>query len=184
MASSSGPRQTAVLLLEAARKNQVLFSENFGSTWWAPFNSPTLTSGQADPYGGTAAWLVTDDSTSNQELLNPPIAFDSTVAMTASLFVKVGTTQAGGGSRLKVTSTSGGGITGDFTFSSGVPAMVVSLGSSVTAPERWRDGWWRIQVKSSAANISTGTGSRFQIIPARTVGEVGNLYIFGAQLEQ
>ena len=184
MASSSGPRQTAVLLLEDARTNLVLHSENLKAASWTNAGL-VLTSGQADPMGGTAAYLIEDDSTAAQDSVraSSQVTGTSSGVMCMSWFAKEGTTASTSGSRHFLDSSSGTAlIDTTLTWSSGVPSLtIVNVGSSGRVPERWRDGWWRFETLTSAAQ-STGTFTPWHFA-ARTVGDKGDTYIFGTQIE-
>lgn len=63
--------------------------ENFGA--WSVSGTPVLTSGQADPYGGTAAYKVDDDTAGAVEAIFQAVTFTADATKTASLFIRAGT---------------------------------------------------------------------------------------------
>lgn len=184
MASSSGPRQTAVLLLEDARKNYVTESEDFNE--WSDAGAIS-SSGQSDPYGGTAAFLMIDDtSTAASVSASPALALDSSGPFTVSWFTKQGTTQAPSGASISIRDETAGTNRGlvKYTWSSGVPSLTFEWSAtSVAPPERWRDGWWRLQF-ASPATVSTSNSNKVYANPAIALTtEVGDVYLFGVQVE-
>lgn len=186
-ASTQGPRDFPALLLEDARTNLVEDSVNLGSTNWTLASGLTRTSGQADPYGGTNAWLLTDDSTSQFEGLVGAVVFSTNGQHPFSLFLRQGTTSSTSGTVFRIQSSTGavrGAVTA--TWSSGIPTQAMSLGASTFAkPERYRGGWWRFTAATSTGLLSTQS-NQIHIYPAGvvSVGRKGNVYAFGPQVEK
>lgn len=177
--ASCGPRTFPTLLLEDDRENLIDESEDFDQ--WTTV-SAVLTSGQNDPYGGTNAWRLEDNST----LSIGRILRDFTVkadGMGIAVFLRVGTNASTSGSRVRVTGASGS-IVVDFTavFSSGVPSQSFTIGSSFGPVDRWREGWYRLSA-GTTVSISTGTAT-MRIDAVKTAAETGDVFVFGAQAEQ
>jgi len=182
--STGGPRMRQALWLEDARTNLVPESENFGASTWV-FTGGTLTSEQADPYGGTAAWLVADNSTTAIRILNIDVAIPSTEVHAVSFFVREGTTSSTEGFhvRLRNVTASADYFASNVTWSSGIPTITIGTGSTYADPEQFAGGWWR---GTGIATGSTNTGDThaFQFVPAvDAAGNVGDGYAFGAQVE-
>lgn len=180
-AGTTGYRDTPAMLLEGARTNYVEDSEDFSQ--WTNVNTVGLTSGQAGPYGGTAAFLITDDSTANTERVGEVVALDSSGPFGCSLFVKTSTGNSTVGVTYRVidldsTVTRMNTV---ITWSSGVPVQSVTVGSTYIVPEPFVDGWWRITALTDT-NITTGSSNRLEILPADTP-TTGEAFIFGAQVE-
>jgi hypothetical protein len=181
--SSAGPRNVPTLLLEDGRTNYCPYSEGFATAW---SGTATHTTGQPDPLGGNQAMLVADTSTSaNQVMRSTTWNFGSTALVAYSMFVKAGSTASTGGDRIGYETSTGTNVVAiDISWSSGVPSVTYTLGSSVAVPERWRGGWWRIQA-ASPAGASTSTLYRAVVIPAAlTANNTGEFYVFGVQAEQ
>jgi hypothetical protein len=179
--SSVGPRTFPTLLLEGSRENLIDEPEDLGQ--WTASTGLTASSGQADPYGGTAAWSIEQSTVGDQQLLSRDFVVGVTTQAVLPIFLKPGTTPNSTGFRVLLRS-SGGTDNLNFivTFSSGVPTVTFgsSGGEEANPDAKWRDGWWRISPRTTG-NLSTGTHTVF-IIPASTSG-TGDLFAFGVQLE-
>lgn len=178
--SSVGPRTFPALLQESSRKNWVDYSEDFGQ--WTLSNA-SRTSGQSDPLGGTAAWLISDNSTSQYGSIARGFSVTASTFRAFSIFLKQGTTQAAGGVAAQIDYPAQTNYAAfQLVFSSGVPTMSTAGGGSRFTPERWGGGWWRFAVRSTAA-VSTGTATITITPAAGSSGQKGSVYVFGAQLE-
>ena len=179
--SSDGPRLNPTLLLEDARTNLMPESENFGA--WDQGSTPTVTSGQADPYGGTAAYLVADTATSNTALIEDALVLATTNTHALSLFVRAGTTMDAAGQSLHLRNNTAALNYADLsiTWSSGIPATTVVTGSTYAPPERYADGWWRVSVIADGTTNAADTHV-MQFRPSSSPNS-GELFVFGAQLE-
>lgn len=185
-ATSRGPRTFQTLLLEEQRTNLVFPSENFASTLWTK-TSVSVTSGQADPRGGTNAFLVADATTAAVGILQRNFTISAATRGVCSLFFRQGTSSPASGARLRFVTTAGstfaGGISATLTWTSGSPSLAFGTqGGVLVQMERWRTGWYRAAMRTTA-NMTTGI-KRVQIIPAIATAQKGNLYILGAQVEQ
>ena len=179
--ASCGPREFPTLLLEDSRKNLIDEPEDFGQ--WNTAGGLTRSSGQDDPYGGTAAWRLEDGTTAQQGDLTRTFTVDVSTQATLAVFVKPGTTPSSTGSRILLRSTGGTDfIDVNIVFSSGIPAMSFAgnQGEQANPDELWRGGWWRLAPRSTG-NLSTGTYTVF-FVPANTTG-VGDIFVHGLQLE-
>lgn len=180
---STGVRNTPALSLERSQTNRVPWSEKL-STW---SGSATLTSGQADPKGGTAAWLVADTSTSAVRSKTIAVTLTATSRWNPSIFLKQGTTSSTAGVhiRLRDVTSSANRASVTVTWSSGKPTPTVGTGSSWEGPAAHRGGWWRITWRGTTAT-STANTHQFEIYPAGSpsiVGLKGDVYVYGAQVE-
>lgn len=165
---------------ETSHTNLVTDSENFGV--WGSVNSPTLTSGQTDPLGGTSAYLLEDDSAS-QELVRQNVAsFTGDGEKFVSVFLKAGTAGVTDVALQDSTvSTMRHHIRA--TWSGGVPALTTVAGAGTRYPvEDWGSGWYRI--KFSATGVVAANNNRVVIYPAGSpAANTGTVYAFGAQAE-
>ncbi len=111
-------------------------------TWVDAAGTPTVTTGQTDPFGGTRAVLIEDNDTLTDERkrLNVTFAADGTRAVAWSIKQGTATTcylrvrdNTAGVTRLQVTAT----------FTAGVPTLVADAGSgTVFEPVALGNGWY------------------------------------------
>ena len=171
------------LWLEDARTNYITESENFEASTWTIVNAMIATSSQADPYGGLEAYLIGDNNSAGEEYLYTQPVPPSTADLAVSLFVREGSTTSTGQTINFRDQTNTAALLGSATlaWSSGVPTLTVVTGSTYASPEQFVAGWWRVGFISSGTTEETDE-HRFEIWPADSTG-VGDLYVFGAQVE-
>lgn len=180
-ASSRGPRTFPALLLESSRPNRVLQSEGGTSLWTK--TSVTVTTGQADPRGGTKAWLVNDASTTVTGTLNQVFSLVGSTRAVLSLFLKQGTTALRVDASLRTTNGATTHIRIRVTWSSGYPTQAQSGGVAVGNPEAWRNGFYRVQARTTA-NLAAAN-YKVAVSPASTAAAAkANVYLFGVMVEQ
>jgi len=182
--SSAGPRDTPALLLEGSRKNLIKYSEDFKAANWASIYTPVRTSEQTDPKGGTAAWLIGDDSTSvsTREGIKSTGFTPSSASLAVSIFMKADTSTS---SQVYLARSSDSALSGEVQtdWSSGVPVNVTyANASSVAPPERWRNGWYRFQFYTTSLSNASTYELRFR--PAEEPNSTGSVYFYGAQVEE
>lgn len=182
-ASSVGPRTFPVLLLEGARTNRVLSNRNLNTTNWAWGTTGTVTTGQADPWGGANATLVNDATTASVSDRRQTIGITSATRAVLSLLCKPHTTFGTGSFRLYTTDAATTHIRGSIAWSSGKPTLTAAVGVAVGSPVRHRGGFFRFAIRTTG-NLTTG--NRFvSIRPASTAAaQRGGLIVTGVQVEQ
>lgn len=177
-----GVREAACVALEAQRDNLITEPENFGA--WSTSGGIIKTGGQADPLGGTAAYLLDDPDVA--QLSNTALAFTATGdgEKALSLFVRQGSSARSETSLWDQTATTHRHRIA-ITWSGGVPVLATVTGSGTRYPVSRRGGsWWRIGW--SATGVVAANDNRVFIYPAATAGaaaDTGTLYAFGAQAE-
>lgn len=183
-AGSTGVRNQPALLLERSQTNRVTWSEKFST--WTSVGAVALTSGQADPKGGTAAWLLTDASTSQLRGKTLPVTIVATSRAGVSIHMRQGTTASTAGVlyRLRATTANVNRAAVTVTWAQGKPTATVNTGSSWEPPMALRGAWWRISLRGTTLT-STGQTHQVEIYPGGTtgVGNKGNVYVYGAQVE-
>lgn len=164
--------------ITSVRTQLVVDPENFGA--WAIFEgTPTRTAGQADPFGGTAAYLLDDNDGATLERINQVVAFTGNAEKCVALFVRQGTSavnniwlwdQTALAARHKVT----------VTWTAGVPALTTAAGAGTRfTPVSWGGGWWFISF--SATGVVAANDNRFIIDATDGIAaSIGTVYIFGA----
>jgi len=189
--SSAGPRTIPATLLEPARKNLIKWSQNFATDKWTPVNAAdsAASSGQSDPLGGTNAWkLSVTNNTSTvavQFALSTVFATSTFAAM--SVFLKQGSASTYVGSIRMNTTGAGASIHTDFRFSSGVFILSTQSGGTYIGAERWRDGWYRVSARSTAAYVGANNTMTIYNNQGFFGGSsnmtTGHMFVFGAQVE-
>jgi len=154
--------------------------ENFGHADWTIWvGTPTLTSGQGDPFGGTAAYQINDDSAASPEAIQATVAFTGDGTKSIALFLRAGTATKTTFGIFDNTAAAWRAQV-DVTWTAGVPsAAIVTGGGSVFPIEVIGGGWYRIAV--SVNSVVAGNSNRFLIYGADTTNATtGTTFIFGA----
>jgi hypothetical protein len=174
------------LLIEEARTNLVFPSAPDGT--WTLFSAGS-TAGQADPAGGTGAWLVTADGTSNFHGLRPnlaSVAAGTTYAL--SMFVK----PSGGLTRIQLSYAGSAFSTSPYANFSLVGAgSVLAANAPALTPaiQAYAGGWYRLAFSAlcdtGAATVAPSilfiTGDSDTRFPTNT--STGAAFMWGVQLE-
>lgn len=175
-----GIRETPTLLLEGASTNLVIYSTTFGS--WTAVNTPTITTGQADPAGGTSASLIADTDAVNQSAVTITPTFTGNAVKSVSLWVKQGTSLAAAGSDIQLTDTSASAdrLLATVTWSNGTPSVAMTTGTFIGS-SRWVNGWFRLKFQTTS--VTAANTNVLKVIPAHTANQTGNIYAYGVQAE-
>lgn len=145
------------------------------TTWTVGGTGVTRTAGQLDPYGGTAAYLLT-----------PTAAYDriySAISYTGDGTKSVGAWLRAGSSTLSAIIAEDGtaGLERhrvEVTWTAGVPSLATGGGGgTLFSTESWGNGWYRIT--PSANSIVAANINRFAIRPDQS-GGTATVYAFGA----
>lgn len=163
-------------LIEGQRTN--LVPNNVTLSGWASGNTPTVTGGQADPFGGTDGWLIEDNDAGNNEYKSQTVTFTGDAVKAISVCMKQGTAAAStillfdntaSVARLAATATWVDGAPGTPAMSAGTYLGQLWLGG----------GWYWLLFQSSAVvaantnqfrlhgatNTTTSTGSTYYAFP-------------------
>lgn len=176
-----GIPETAGLLLEQASANVCSQPENLST--WGQGGTPVLTSGQPDPFGGSAAYLVADDSGTVDENINIGLGESGDGTKAVSLHLRQGTSPIN--------------LIGLFdsnaatwrhmirvTWIGGVPVLTTEVGSGVRFPVGGLiGGWWWCAF--NAPGVVAANLNQLVLRPTNTVvSEQASLYVFGVQVEE
>lgn len=168
------------LLMEYARTNLVTQSENFGA--WTTFGTPTLLSGQSDPFGGTGAYLVTDDDPAAVEGFYWAVTFTGDGTKAVSIFAK-SSTAASSVIRLHDITASAARLLAVITWAS-TPSVACTAGAFIRQ-RQGVNGWWRFDFQ--ATGVVAANTNRVYAYPAETSyiagTSTGGTYFYGAQAE-
>jgi hypothetical protein len=170
------------LLVEEARTNLFLQSNEFGTTWTNTNSSETSLSGTA-PDGTNTAWELKDtsDASSVVHALNQSIDFISGTTYTASCWMKAGVLSEGGFTFPLAAFTFN--LSARVSLSTGA---VIAVSSGVTATtQQFPNGWWRVSATATAtATASASMQVRIMNGGVAYIGTgTGTILIWGAQLE-
>ena len=165
--STSATRVNSDGLIEKARENLLLQSNQFDTTW-QPIGVITATGGQAGYDGSNDAWLLEKDANSYRRIDQP---VTSSGVVTFSLYAKAGTLSE---LNLRVL---GSGDRAEFNLLTGTIETIA--GAYIDAKmESVGNGWYRCSITRDESITSV----QIYVDWAQTIA--GNIYIQDAQLEQ
>ncbi len=162
------------LLIEEARTNICLRSEDFTTTW--SVSNATITANSiVSPDGVATADTWTSGGTSYPSVFQT-ITVTNGIAYTASFFAKAGTSSS---IQAELRGAAGGTPDGTFDLSTGVATVAPgATGSPVVSMVSVGNGWYRCTV------TKTSTSTSFIFIIGQFTSVIGNtVYLYGAQLE-
>jgi hypothetical protein len=162
-------------LLEAARTQLVTDPENFGA--WGTAGIVARTGGQADPFGGTAAYLLDSNAPGAGDGVVQAVTFTGNGTKAILCFMRAGTSTQ---SAFLVYDSSAvvERHRADVNWSGGVPTLVTGIGAgTLFAVVPMGGGWYALAL--SANGVIAANTNQFYIQADRT-GAGGTVYIFGA----
>ena len=169
------------ILLEDARKNACLQSEDFGTTW-AAVATPTRTPA-ADTGSGVTLDLIGDDNAGAAEGYSQVIAFTGNAVKAVSLFVKQGSSTSSV-VHLPDSSVPATRLLCAITWSGGLPVVTMSTGT-LEGYDTLAGGVFRIRLVTTAVTAAN-TNTLF-VYPANTTAgdatRTGQIYAGGVQCE-
>jgi hypothetical protein len=165
------------LLVEEARTNLLLRSEEFDNASWTA-NEATITANQiAAPNGTTTADLFTTSATTGVEhYILQSFTVAASTAYTASVYAKAGTGSIFDLQYRVAGAWAGGNVLVGFNLSTQV--VTITSGTATASITPVGNGWFRCQI--TATSSVAGGSPQFRIA---TGDGGGTLYLWGAQLE-
>ena len=169
------------LLVEEARTNLVLRSEEFDNASWTKTRSSVTADAITAPNGTTTAdTLIEDSSASATHFISQGVSITSGTNYAFSVFIK-----RASGSRNANLRWSGGVATGNMTVDLTTGAVTASAALQNPSATAFSNGWWRVTFWQAAT--STGTfGPQIFLHDETTITYTGDgtsgIYIWGAQL--
>ena len=173
------------LLIEEARTNELLYSQEFDNNWWLKANSVITANAATSPAGDTTAEQLTPNAVNNTFSVYKRISFTSGNTYTQSIFAKANTYSVIG---LEEHTNSGGAKVTSFDLSNGTVGVVNA--AHTASIKDFGNGWYRCSITYSCTEtaddfvavriletINTGSASW-------TADGTSNLYLYGFQLEQ
>jgi hypothetical protein len=170
-----GIYETPTLFSEGARTQLVTDPENFGA--WTLGGTVARTAGQADPFGGTAAYLIDSNTPAATDAIFETVAFTGDGTKCIAGFVRAGTAAQ---SVFTVHDLTAGVHRHQvlITWTAGVPVLSDITGAGdrfAVAP--WGSGWYAIAL--GANSVVAANTNRFIFYPDWT-GAGGTTFFFGA----
>lgn len=187
-------------LISGYVNNLVPHSTDFStSAGWTHSGSPSLTTGQADPFGGTNATTIGDTNNAGYSLIEYTASLSDDLALTASIFIKK-QSQTNTDQVCLFRLRTGGSGTGLFDLQikpqDGSYNLVDWVGVQPANLEATREDfgdWWRFSITAGNPNITTinylyqffpDVGTSFANPGGNYVSTgTGAVTIFGAQFE-
>jgi hypothetical protein len=149
-------------------------TDNTDLSTWTQVNSPTVTGSQTDPYGGTDAWLIEDDSAVGVERITNNQTFDNDGDKVISCFIKEGTSAIHRFGIYDNTATTSRHIV-KATWSGGTPTMTTDTGSgTIYEPINLGGGWYLIMMIAEGV-VATNTNT-YQLHPTAIASDTGTAY--------
>jgi len=159
-------------LSEGARNQLVTDPENFGA--WTTAGTIAVTGGQADPFGGTSAYLLDSNTPNTNDGVLQNITFTGNATKACAFFMRAGT------SSLTRITVKGAAIRHEIlaTWTAGVPSLATaSGGGALFAVVPWGAGWYRLAVNANGVLAADTNSLRFD---PDANGGGGTVYVFGA----
>lgn len=170
------------LLLEPARTNPCIRSEEFHNAAWVKSSFVTVSANAlASPDGQVTADLLTHDGGGTFSAVYQEVAFTGDGEKCAAVYLKAGSAGTTAISLYdNTTATHRHRI--NVTWTNGVPSLSTAGGTGTLYPvEALAGGWYRILF--SATGIVAANTNRLLIYPAGTAAVAGTVYAWGAQAE-
>ncbi|HEX9239201.1 MAG TPA: hypothetical protein VF910_00925 [Candidatus Bathyarchaeia archaeon] len=153
--------------------------ENFGAASWTVWvGTPTLTAGQADPFGGTAAYQIDDNNAASAEAIQATVAFTADGTKSIAIYLRNGTaTKTSFGIYDNTAAAWRAQV--DVTWTAGVPsAAIVTGGGTVFPNDVIGSGWYRILI--AVNSVVAANSNRFLVYGTDTTNALtGTTFIFG-----
>jgi hypothetical protein len=171
-------------VLKGTGQNLVLQSNTFNTTWTTVATS--VTGSQSDPFGGSTAWSLLADGTTNSHGLSQNISFVSGLTYTYSFYLKKNTNNF---AQLRF-STAIGGAYVNFDLNAGtVGTSGQASGNAPTSSiTSIGSGWYRCSM-TVAPNATATASPLIYIVSSASAGAAESnslttsIYLYGAQLE-
>ena len=179
------------LLVEEARTNLLVRSEEFDNASWAKtallaFGSGSTTNAIAAPSGAGTADLLTEDTATAEHFTEQNFSTTSGATYSFSVFVKAGASKTTVVLRLTSAAWSGG-ANNQVRFNLSTGASTILSGSPVAFSQNFGNGWWRFTIVSTASSAGTPAARIHLTDSSGNTNYAGDgtsgIYIWGAQLE-
>jgi hypothetical protein len=177
-----GVRETPGFVLEGSRTNLCLRSQDFAN--WSVIGTPTI--GTAITASDLSLDLLGDDDGAALEYFYRSVTFTGNAVKAVSVFAKKGTSSSDEWHLQIFDNTAGtqrliAKISWD---GSGVPSVVMTVGSQIGSPALVGNGIYQFSFQTTS--VTAANSHEVRVIPARLAdadADTGNVYIGGVQVE-
>jgi hypothetical protein len=170
------------LLIEEARTNLLLYSEQFDNALWVKANATVTANSIASPSNTVNADTLVEDTATSTHSIQQALSVVSGSSYTLSCFAK-----PAGRNFIQLLMIGGFASTISAFFNLTTGAVGTTAGSPVTQATNVGNGWWRLSITATATSTA---GTTVQIRPSNssttafyTGDGVSGIYIWGAQFE-
>lgn len=178
----NGVGQTGSNLVVDAGLLQLL--QNSGNlAAWAAVGGVTVTSGQADPFGGTGAYLVGDAESGTGDAIRSLAQFTADGSGVFSIFLKQGTSATTDLLAYDATLAQFRHLVRVTWGAGGVPTITSQGGSgpgAISTPEKWINGWYRFSFVATGL-VAANVNYLYAYPAGSTASFTGTTYMFGGQ---
>lgn len=168
----------------SARKNLLIYSEQFDNAAWSKSNATITTNSIAAPDGLTTADTLVENTATSTHAIFESIAWVAGTTYTFSVYAKE---QSARNIRLTFPTTQFGGVSSVATFDTTTGAVLAVTSGLTTAVETLPNGWFRFSI-TKAATVSSSGSLDIRLMDGTSTTYLGDgtsgVYIWGAQLEQ
>lgn len=171
------------LLLEDAKTNNILYSEEMDNAAWTKVNLNAVSANATTaPDGNATADLITENTSAAEHYIQQSVAVTAGDRWTWSFFVKQGVGSRACLIRCATAATANVSI----NLSTGVMTNGTVTDMVVCRVEQWSNGWWRVALTVTAAS-TTNLVCRAHIAQGTTINYTGDgasgFYVWGGQAE-
>jgi len=178
------------LLIEESRTNSLTYSEDFSNVIWSLSGASVTTNTAVSPAGTTSADSIVEDATTSGHRAAQIVALNSTVAYTATFYIKASGRTWG---TVLIDDNGGNGVRGFFNLSNGTLGTLSTSGTATNGSQSItaiNNGWYRCTVSCIPSSANSGSVRAFVAgTTADTVGSYAgssgltSVFVWGAQLE-
>lgn len=185
-------RQCLGLLIEEARQNLTINSEDLTQTSWSNTNVTVTANQTVAPDGSSTADLVAETAVSNQHFTYANLASVTLgTTYTASIFLKKGTGATAPDWVMLSNILSGFGARA-IAFNVSTGAFGNAVGGLTGTAKQYPNGWWRVSLTSTATAtgsygampISFTNNTNTTSAPSYLGKTTSDLFVWGAQFEE
>lgn len=168
------PTNLLCLLAAPAATNLVPWDTDL-THWTVASGAPTLTGGQADPFGGTSAYNFNSGAGVAAVKVNTA-SFTGDGTKAVSIFLRQGNSPPSGGTGILLFDSLTR-MLATVTWSVGTPTVVMSTGAKI-AVVPYAGGWWRLLTQATGV-----VASHTNAVWVDTISGAGDVFVCGAQAQ-
>lgn len=164
-----------VTLLEEARTQLVPDPDsNWGA--WGTLNTPVVTAGQSDPFGGTGAVLIEDNDAGLSEGISRSVTYTGDGTKAHLVLMRPNTAGVASSFAVRDNTAVAERVQINVDWTNGVPSVATPFGTFLFSMP-WGDGWYLFGVLATGV-IAANSHSIHLRIGADNVADVGSAYFY------